>query len=268
MTQQDYYQILGVDRHADAKRIKEAYRELAFKYHPDRNEKNPDSAEMMKRINEAYAVLSNVDKRRTYDAMRNQFGANAYGQFRSAYSEQDIFKGSDVHQIFEEMARSFGLRGVDSIFSDFYGPGFKQFEFKRHGLHGTGFIYRGGYGSQRGKRFAGSATPAMGRFAKFLIEKVTGVKLPQTGEDVYDTIFMTPEFAQSGGPFPYHHRQRDKKLVVNIPSNTRDGQRIRLAQMGAMGKNGGPTGDLYLKVKFKKPLLQKTKDFIVSAFGR
>jgi molecular chaperone DnaJ len=48
MAQQDYYEVLGVDRDADAKKIKEAYRELAFKYHPDRNEKNPDSAEMMK----------------------------------------------------------------------------------------------------------------------------------------------------------------------------------------------------------------------------
>ncbi len=75
MAQQDYYQILGVDQLAEAKKIKEAYRELAFKYHPDRNEKNPDSAEMMKSVNEAYAVLSNVQKRRDYDTMRNRFGS-------------------------------------------------------------------------------------------------------------------------------------------------------------------------------------------------
>jgi hypothetical protein len=48
-----------------------------------------------------------------YDAMRSRFGENAYGQFRNAYTEQDIFNGSDVQQIFEEMARSFGLRGVE-----------------------------------------------------------------------------------------------------------------------------------------------------------
>ncbi|MBC2712677.1 MAG: DnaJ domain-containing protein [Desulfosarcina sp.] len=273
MAQQDYYQILGVDRNADAKKIKEAYRELAFKYHPDRNEKNPASSEMMKLINEAYAVLSDAEKRRTYDAMQHRFGDNAYGQFRNTYTEQDIFNGSDVHQIFEEMARSFGLRGVDSIFSDFYGSGYKRFEFRQRGLHGKGFIYRGGFGrggfgKRRGRAMAGSASPGVGRFAKYLFQKVTGLSLPQMGEDIYDTINLTPEFVRSGGPYPYHHHRRSKKLVVNIPAGTKEGQQIRLSQMGAAGKNGGTAGDLYLKVKFKKPLLEKAKDFIVSAFGR
>jgi DnaJ-class molecular chaperone len=268
MAQQDYYQILGVEREADAKKVKEAYRELAFKYHPDRNENKSDSAERMKLINEAYAVLSNAEKRRAYDGMRNRFGDNAYGQFRNTYTEQDIFNGSDVHHIFEEMARSFGLRGVDSIFSDFYGSGYKQFEFKRHGLHGKGFIYRGGFGKRRGKAMAGNAPPGVGRLAKYLLQKVTGLSLPQMGEDIHDSIYMTPDFAMSGGPFPYHHHRRSKKLVVNIPAGTKEGQQIRLSQMGAAGKHGGPTGDLYLKVKFKKPILEKAKDFIVSAFGR
>jgi DnaJ-class molecular chaperone len=269
MTQQDYYQLLGVDQHAEGSKIKEAYRELAFKYHPDRNKKNPDNAEMMKLVNEAYAVLSNQEKRRAYDAMRNRFGDNAYGQFKDTYSEQDIFNGSDVHQIFEEMARSFGLRGVESIFGDFYGSGHKRFAFKQHGIHGGGFIYRGGFGKRRGKATASNAPPAgMGRLAKYLIQKVTGLSLPQMGEDIRDTVYLTPEFAKSGGPYPYHHRRRSKKLVVHIPAGTKDGQQIRLHRMGAAGKNGGPTGDLYLSVKFKKPFLEKARDFIVSTVGR
>ena len=268
MGQQDYYLLLGVDQHADTKKIKEAYRELAFKYHPDRNEKNPDSAEMMKSINEAYAVLSNKEKRLAYDAMRNRFGDNAHGQFRNTYTEQDIFNDSDVHQIFEEMARSFGLRGVDAIFGEFYGSGYKRFTFKHQGLRGNGFIYRGGFGRHRGKAMAGTAPPGVGRLAKYLFKKVTGLSLPQMGEDIRDTIHLSPEFARSGGPYPYHHRQRSKKLVVSIPAGTKEGQQIRLSQMGAAGKNGGPTGDLYLNVKFKKPLLEKAKDFIVSAFSR
>jgi len=268
MSTKDYYQILGVDRKADAKTIKNAYRDLAFKYHPDRNEKNSDSADMMKMVNEAYAVLSDEKKRHEYDAMQSQFGENAYGQFRSTYTEQDIFKGSDVHQIFEEMARSFGLRGVDSIFSDFYGSGYQRFEFKRHGLHGKGFIYRGRAGKRYGRSMAGGASRGVGRFAKYLLQKATGVRLPQMGEDIHDSIYLSPELAQSGGPFAYNHQKRSKKLVVNIPVGTREGQQIRLAQMGAMGKNGGPAGDLYLKVKLKKPILEKTKDFIVSAFRR
>lgn len=268
MPTQDYYQILGVDRKADAKTIKNAYRELAFKYHPDRNEKDPSSADMMKKVNEAYAVLSDEKKRSEYDTMRSQFGENAYGQFRSAYTEQDIFKGSDVHQIFEEMARSFGLRGVDSIFNDFYGSGYRRFEFKRNGLHGNGFIYRGGYGKRRGKAMPGGSPKGLGRFAKYLLQKATGVAIPQLGENIYDFIYIAPELAKSGGPYAYNHKRRSKKLVVNIPAGTRDGQQIRLSQMGLLGKNGGPAGDLYLKVKMKKPMIEKAKDFIVSAFGR
>lgn len=268
MPDQDYYRILGVDSQADSKTIKNAYRELAFKYHPDRNEKNPASAEMMKSINEAYAVLSNSQKRSEYDAMRSRFGDRAYGQFRNTYSEQDIFKGSDIHQIFEEMARSFGLRGVDSIFSDFYGSGYRHFEFRKHGLHGKGFIYRGGFGSRRANGVTGGRPQGVGRLASYLFQKATGLGLPKIGEDIHDTIYMTPEFARSGGPYPYHHQRRSKKLVVKIPAGTRDGQQIRLAQMGEEGKHGGPTGDLYLKVKLRKPFLSKAKEFIVSIFSR
>jgi DnaJ-class molecular chaperone len=268
MSQEDYYQILGVEQDADEKKIKDAYRSKAFRYHPDRNEKNPGSAEMMKQVNEAYAVLSNAEKRREYDAMRNRFGESAYSQFRNTYSEQDIFKGSDIQQIFEEMARSFGLRGVDSIFKDFYGPGYQRFEFKHRGLWGKGFVYSGGFGKRHGKAMASSDALGIGGFARYLLNKVTGVKLPKVGEDIHDTIYLTPEFAGSGGPYPYHHQRRSKKLVVKIPAGTKEGQQIRLARMGIAGKNGGVNGDLYLKVKFKKPLLEKAKTLIASAFGR
>jgi DnaJ-class molecular chaperone len=268
MPEQDYYQILGVEQDADAKKIKEAYRAQAFRYHPDRNEKNPASAEMMKQVNEAYAVLSNEGKRREYDSLRSRFGENAYGRFRSTYSEQDIFRGSDIQQIFEEMARAFGLRGVDSIFGDFYGPGYQRFEFKRHGLYGKGFIYRGGFGKRHGKAMAGESPLGVGRFAKYLLQKVTGVSLPKTGEDIHDVIHLTPDFARSGGPYPYHHQRRSKKLVVQIPAGTKEGQQIRLSQMGTAGRNGGANGDLYLKVKFKKPLSERAKALIASVLGR
>lgn len=268
MAEEDYYEVLGVNHDADSKTIKEAYRQLAFQYHPDRSETGEQSADMMKRVNEAYAVLSHPEKRQAYDAMRTRYGDNAYGQFRNAYSQQDIFNGSDVYRVFEEMARSFGLRGVDDIFSDFYGPGYRKFEFKRHGLHGKGFIYRGAFGKRGGRAMAGQPPKSFGRFARYLLQKATGLSLPKDGEDIYDTIHLSPEFARTGGPYPYRHRQRDKKLVVNIPSGTRSGQRIRLAQMGALGKNGGIAGDLFLKVKLKKPLLEKAKDFVVSTFSR
>lgn len=267
-SQQDYYRTLGVDRNAEAKKIKESYRELAFQHHPDRNEENPASAEMMKRINEAYAVLSNPEKRREYDAMVNRFGDHAHGHFRNTYSEQDIFSGSDVQHIFEEMARAFGLRGVDAIFRDFYGPGYQRFEFKHHGFHGRGFVFAGGLRRGRRPGMVQSGSPAVGRFGNYLLRKLTGLALPQTGVDISDTIVVPAQLARVGGPVAYDHQRRAKKLMVQIPPGTEQGQLIRLSGMGAAGGHGGPSGDLYLKVTFKKPFWLKIRDFIVSLLGR
>ena len=105
MVQGDYYQILGVGGHSTQQQIKDAYRKLALQYHPDRNKGNPGAAEKMKKINEAYAVLSDPGKRREYDALRQQYGSFAYDRFRQGYSEQDIFRGSDINQIFEDRVR-------------------------------------------------------------------------------------------------------------------------------------------------------------------
>ena len=88
----------------------------------------------MKQINEAYAVLSNAEKRSEYDRMRQQYGSAAYQQFRQGYSEQDIFSGSDVNQILEQMARAFGLRGFDEIFKEFYGKGYRHYECRKDGF--------------------------------------------------------------------------------------------------------------------------------------
>lgn len=260
MTQKDYYQILGVEPSSAAKAIKEAYRKLAFQYHPDRNQGNPDAAEKMKSVNEAYAVLSNPSKRLEYDGLRQQFGASAYHRFRQSHSDQDIFSGSDIGQILEEMAKSFGFRSFDDIFREFYGQGQgTAFEFKTPGLFGRGFIFSG-Y-SDNGKdqplpRSAGFLT----KLFRLALETVSGVKLPENGADIRDTIVLSPEHAREGGPYAYYHKKKAGKLVVKIPPGTRQDQHIRLAGMGADGKNGGKPGDLYLKVRIKKSLLGKLQD--------
>lgn len=105
----DYYEILGVDRNATEKEIKSAYRKLAMKYHPDRSDA-PDAEERFKEISEAYAVLSDPEKRRQYD----QFGHAGIGQ----YSQEDLFRSVD----FEDLLRGFGF-GTDSIFDMFFGRG-------------------------------------------------------------------------------------------------------------------------------------------------
>jgi curved DNA-binding protein len=130
MDQKDYYKILGVSREATPKQIKEAYRNLAFQYHPDRNGGSAEAVERMKQINEAYAVLSDPAKRRQYDGFRQTYGDSAYNRFRDGYSEEDIFRGSDINQIFEELSRAFGFRGFEDVFKEAYGSGYRTFEFR------------------------------------------------------------------------------------------------------------------------------------------
>jgi DnaJ-class molecular chaperone len=260
----NYYQQLKVSPEASAQQIKEAYRHLAFEYHPDRNSDDPKAAEKMKAINEAYAVLSNPEKRRQYDTLYQRFGDDASQQFRQTFSEQDIFKGSDIQHIFEEMARSFGLRGFEEIFKDFYGQGYRSFEFRQPGVFGKGFIFNSRTGDRTGvSKNAG----LMGAMAERMLNKVIGTFLPQRGSDIRDTITLHAEVARLGGPYAYFHRSLAKKLIVRIPAGVQDGQYIRLNGMGKAGSHGAPAGDLLLKVRIKKPLMQKLKNLIGAGNG-
>ena len=270
MNQRDYYDILGVDRDASQQAIKEAYRRLAFQYHPDRNKDDPAATAKMKDINEAYAVLSDVSKRREYDLLRSRYGSFAHERFRQSYTTEDIFRGSDIDQIFEEFARMFGFRSSSDIFRESYGPGYRSFEFQRPGMFGKGFIFYPGH--QKGGReqqslnsraqipeslFAGT----LGKVGKFFLKKVVGVDLPERGKDWHDTVTLSTENASAGADVEYYYKKwgKPRNLMVKIPPGVRDGQRIRLRGMGAPGKAGGEPGDLYLRVRIKKTLAQRLK---------
>ncbi len=103
----DYYAALGVSRTASAEEIKRAYRKLALKYHPDRNEGDPNAEARFKEVNEAYAVLSDPDKRAQYD----RFGADGFG---ARYTEEEIFQNVDFGKIFEDLG--FGGFDVGQLF--------------------------------------------------------------------------------------------------------------------------------------------------------
>src|SRR5574341_981064 len=107
-TSRNYYEILGVAPEADEKTIKDAFRALALKYHPDRN-KAPDAEEKFKEIAEAYAVLSNPQKRAAYDAG----GMTGVGGF----SPEDLFSGIDVSDLFGGLDLGFG---GESVFERFF----------------------------------------------------------------------------------------------------------------------------------------------------
>ena len=112
MSKSDYYDVLGVQRNATKDEIKNKYRQLALKYHPDRN-KSPDAENKFKEISEAYAILSDDEKRAQYD----QFG---HAGIDGRYSTEDIFRGVNFDEILRDIGFGFG-GGFGSIFDTFFG---------------------------------------------------------------------------------------------------------------------------------------------------
>jgi len=120
MATKDYYHVLGVSKNASEEELKRAYRKLAMKYHPDKNPNKKEAEERFKEINEAYAVLSDKEKRKQYDT----FGAEG---FRQRFTQEDIFRGFDFDEILSGLfggrgrreSRSGGRGGFD--FGDLFG---------------------------------------------------------------------------------------------------------------------------------------------------
>ncbi len=265
MEQQDYYQLLKVEITASQQQIKESYRKLALKYHPDHNRDDAGAAAKMKAINESYAVLSDPEKRSRYDALRQNYGDAAHDRFKQAYSEQDIFRGSDIEQIFEELSRVFGLRGFNEVFRDAYGSQYRSFEFRRPGAFGRVFV--GGQGRGQGPGAGFPLGGRLGRLIKYGIKKKWGIELPEKGKDIQDVIAVSPELLRSGGKINYLCRKNQKELLVTIPPGMRAGQKIRLKGMGDPGKGGAEPGDLYVLVQSKHLLFQKIGKSAKSIFS-
>ncbi len=110
MSKKDYYEILGVSKNNSVDEIKKAYKKLALKFHPDRapEDKKKEYEEKFKEMSEAYAVLSDPKKKQQYD----QFG---HDQFEGHYSQEDIFRGSDLSSIFEELFGRSGFGGFSGF---------------------------------------------------------------------------------------------------------------------------------------------------------
>lgn len=128
----DYYEVLGVPKNSEKGDIKNAYRKLALQYHPDRN-KSPGAEERFKEISEAYAVLSDEDKRKRYDT---------YGHVGS----EEVFRGSEAN--FEEIFKDMGFGGVRDIFEQFFGS---RGGFSRGSSDPFGFGFNFGSGRQKGR---------------------------------------------------------------------------------------------------------------------
>jgi curved DNA-binding protein len=207
----DYYQTLGVTRDATAEDIKKAFRKLARKYHPDVS-KEADAEQRMREVNEAYAVLSDPEKRAAYD----QLG-------RGYQPGQDFRPPPDWDAGFEFSGRGFSPHEA-ADFSDFFAELFGRM---------------GGAGARHGH--AGMRMQGEDHHAKVLLDledafsgatRQISLRVPQT--DAQGRV-----------------RLATRTLNVKIPRGVRAGQVIRLAGQGAPGSGGAPAGDLLLEVQFK-----------------
>ena len=218
----DYYTALGVPPDADAQAIRQAFRQLARKVHPDVNPGNKDAEEKFKTINEAYQVLSDAEQRKKYDQLRVQ-----YLQWQQTGGSQQDFdwqnwsatragtgttspadKGARVQYANAEDLED--LFGSASPYSDFFTNIFGQ-------------ARRSGKGSGRG-------TPSG----------------PRRGRDIEYEVDLSLEEA-------FHGAERllemdGHRIKAGLPAGVRTGSRVRLAGKGEPGQNSGPAGDLYLVV--------------------
>ncbi|MGE5469036.1 MAG: DnaJ C-terminal domain-containing protein [Ignavibacteria bacterium] len=210
---QDYYQTLGVARDAPADDIKKAFRKLARKYHPDVS-KEPDAEARMKEVNEAYAVLSDPEKRAAYD----QVG-------RGYQPGQDFRPPPDWDAGFEFSGHGFGP-GEAADFSDFFSELFGRMGGGRTGFHGQGARFRAQGEDHHAKILLDIEDAFSGAVRQI------SLRVPQAGADGRVQL-------------------ETRTLNVKIPKGVREGQTIRLAGQGAPGMGGAAAGDLMLEVHFK-----------------
>ena len=211
---EDYYKLLGVEKNANAEEIKKAYRKLALKWHPDKNPTNKTQAEeRFKKISEAYAVLSDPEKRTQYDTY------GSADQFRQQYSQEDIFRGFDLNDIL----RGFGFGG---------------------GGGGRVFTRTGG------RRRGGSS--GLDPFADLFGggEEQTFGQRPQAGQDLQYNLSITLEESVFGTEKKLTLQKEDRidEINVKIPPGISTGKKLRLAGKGSLGYAGGAPGDLYLNI--------------------
>ena len=226
----DYYDVLGIDRNADEKTIKKAYRKLAKKYHPDTNAGNPDAADKFKEVNEAYDILSDPKKKKMYDQFGHaafeagadpgaDAGAGGFGGFQSGGNgsyQEFHFNGENMHDIFGDI---FG-----NMFHGSHGGGFHS------GFGGSGFHSGSGFGGFHQQDF-----PQKGSNVKASIN----VTFDEAAFGADKRISLSSPDGSSGAP---------QTLQVHIPAGIDTGKSIRLKGKGMPGTGGGEPGDLLLKV--------------------
>jgi len=227
----DYYKALGVDKGASLEDIKKAYRKLALKHHPDRNPSDKKRAEeKFKDISEAYAVLSDPEKRKQYD----EFGTDA---FRQKFTQEDIFRNFDINDIL----RGFGFGNL-----------------------GGEFTWQGGSGG-RGARRPYTTQRRADPFGDLFGEQAYGQREAPAGkdQDIDYNLSITLEESVFGAEkkLALQKGNKTEEVSVKIPAGISSGKKLRLAGKGIPGPYGGPAGDLYLNIQVQPhPIFSRDGD--------
>lgn len=232
MTKKDYYDVLGIQRTADDREIKRAYRKLAKKYHPDTNAGNKEAEQKFKEITEAYDILSDSEKRKLYDlygfaafdgGMGAEPGNPSGGNYRTYH-----FEGGDINDIFENLfGGMFGGGFQQSFYSDFTG---QERDF-RQSYSGNG---------QQNREFRQSYDGNWQQERTYREEKTA------KGQDREIIIHLSRQEASVGCTKRIRFQSNGQRLEVRIPAGIREGQKVRLKGKGYPGRQA--PGDLFLKV--------------------
>ena len=261
MAQRDYYEVLGLDKSADADAIKRAYRQLAKKYHPDLNPGNAEAEKNFKEVNEAYSILSDADKKAKYD----QFGHAAFDPTAGA--------GGGYGGGFGGGFGDFGDLG--DIFSSIFGGGFGGGTQRRNGpqrgddvgVRVTLTFEEAVFGCKKDVSYnrlhkcpACSGTGAEAGTSAETCPDCRGAGQRVVNQRMGGMTFQTKttcEKCRGTGKYIKSPCQKcrgtglereNRKLTVTIPAGIDNGERIALRGQGCEGKNGGPAGDLIIEV--------------------
>lgn len=267
-SKRDYYEVLGVDKNADEAAIKKAYRKLAKKYHPDVNPGNAEAEKKFKEASEAYAVLSDPQKRSQYD----QFGHAAFEQGGGPGGFGGFDFSGDMGDIFGD------------IFGDLFGGGSRARRANNGPMKGANLrtsvritFEEAVFGCEKQieLNLKDECTTCHGTGAKPGSTPETCTKCGGKGQIVYtqQSLFGTvrnvqtcPECGGSGKIIRNKctdcrgtgYTSSRKKISVTIPAGIDNGQSIRIREKGEPGTNGGPRGDLLVEVQVQRhPIFQR-----------
>ncbi|MBL8165700.1 MAG: J domain-containing protein [Anaerolineae bacterium] len=280
MASKDYYKILGVKRDANEKEIKQAFRKLAKKYHPDTNPDNPNAETRFKELNEAYEVLSDAEKRKNYDRFGTatpNMGGNANGGYYNPNYGQTVDMGeSPFGDIFESLFGGLGGRGgrggrtqTTTGFGRVPGEDIEQTVSisLREAYNGTTRLISKGERRVKVNIPAGATTGTRVRLAGegelgsggaapgdlyLIVEVEPDSQFERQGNDLQVDVKLDMFTAILGGEAQVPTLERPVKL--RIPPGTQSGRRFRLAGKGMpVMKKSGEYGDLYARILVMVP---------------